>query len=61
MLTKMKYHTYKNRVNYQAFQVCVEMKIYQKHMTILVVDMFAEEYYSCGGLMGQISEPVFCS
>jgi hypothetical protein len=37
------------------------MTIYEKHMAILVVDMFAEEYYSCGGLMGQISEPVFCN
>jgi hypothetical protein len=54
-------HVKRNRVNCPSFQFCVEWTIYKKNVTILVEDISSEGSYSCGGLIFQTSELLFCS
>jgi len=50
----------RNRVNCPSYDECMNWAMYQKNISILIADMFAEETYADGGYFGENSEPLEC-
>jgi hypothetical protein len=50
----------RNRVNCPLFWVCVEWAKYQKNMSVLIADQFAEIDYANGNFVGETSGPLLC-
>jgi hypothetical protein len=50
----------RNSVDCPSFWDCLEWAIYQKNLSILVSDIFAEEMYATGFFVGENSEPLVC-
>jgi len=43
-----------------SFKVCIDWAIYQKNVTILLNDKFAEDNFANGNFVGEESEPLLC-
>jgi hypothetical protein len=50
----------RNRANCPSFDECVNWAIYQKNVTVLLLDKVAEDGYALGLLVGENSEPLLC-
>jgi hypothetical protein len=50
----------RNLINCPSFQDCYIWAVYQKNVSILLVDSFAEMYYDNGFFLGQNSETLVC-
>jgi hypothetical protein len=50
----------RNRANCPSYENCVNWAKYQKNVSILVADTFAEENYAAGDYVGENSEPLLC-
>jgi hypothetical protein len=50
----------RNRVNCSSFDVCVDWARYQKNVSILLVDRFAEDRFARGFFVSENSEPLIC-
>jgi hypothetical protein len=50
----------RNRVNFTSYENCINWVKYQKNISVLVADMYAEESYAAGGYVGENSEPLLC-
>jgi hypothetical protein len=50
----------RNRVNCPSFLVCVDWAVYQKNVSILMYDNFAEIVYESGYFVGKNSEHLVC-
>jgi hypothetical protein len=50
----------RNRVNCSSYEVCVDWAKYQKNVSILLDDMYAEVHYAGGDFFGANSEPLVC-
>jgi hypothetical protein len=50
----------RNKVICSTLEVCTNWAKYHKNVSILLVDMVAEEYYAIGYFVGENSEPLVC-
>jgi len=50
----------RNQVICSTFEVCANWAKYHQNISILLVDMVAEEYYAIGYFVGENSEPLVC-
>jgi hypothetical protein len=50
----------RNRANCPSFYECVLWAIFQKNVSVLLIDNFAEVNYARGGFIGENSEPLVC-
>jgi hypothetical protein len=50
----------RNRVNCSSFKVCVDWVMYEKNVSVLLLDKEAEDYYAIGYFVGENSEPLLC-
>jgi hypothetical protein len=50
----------RNRVNCPSYGICAEWALYQKNVSILLIDMVTEEHYAAGGYVDENSEPLLC-
>jgi hypothetical protein len=50
-----------NSVICPSDEICVNWAIYQKNVSVLLEDMFAEQMYMSGALVGDNSEPLLCN
>jgi hypothetical protein len=50
----------RNQANCPSLGVCLYWAIYQKNVSVLLFDMYAEVQYVCGYFVGQNSEPLIC-
>jgi hypothetical protein len=51
----------RNRLNCPSYDDCVNWAMYHKNVSILLVDMVAEENYAAGIYVGKNSEPLLCT
>ena len=49
------------RVNCSSYELCLDWAKYQKNVSVLLIDKFAEENYARGDFVGENSEPLLCS
>jgi len=43
-----------------SYEICIKWAIYQKNVSVLLVDRIAEEHYARGVYVGENSEPLLC-
>ena len=49
------------RVDCSPYEVCLDWAKYQKNVSVLLIDKFAEDSYAIGDFVGENSEPLLCS
>jgi hypothetical protein len=50
----------RNSVDCPSFDDCVKWATYQKNLSVMLSDLFAEELYALGSFVGENSEPLLC-